>query len=372
MREGSHGGGSAEATLAERPLIATADAALLDWLLRLSAAAGVEPDVAYDAVGARRAWAGAPLVVVGGDLAAALGATAPPRRPGVLLVAADPDDDTIFRWAVAVGAEKVGSMPAAESWLVDELADAAERRSGRGGTDGVALCVIGGRGGAGASTLAAALSLTGARRGLRTMLVDADPLGGGLDLVVGGESAAGIRWPELASARGRLRSAALREVLPRVDGLTLLSCDRGDSLTLDPTAVRSVLAAGQRAHDLVVVDLPRRIDPAAEEALARCLAVLLLVPAEVRAASSASRVAAELGALGARTEVVVRGPAPSGLPAEAVADALGLPLLAEMRAQPGLPKTLERGEPPGRSGRGPLARLCHKVLDALLQSAVAA
>jgi secretion/DNA translocation related CpaE-like protein len=363
---------TAERPPGARPLIATGDPTLLDWLLRLSAAAGIEPEVAYDATGARRAWAQAPLVVVGGDLAAAVAATSPPRRPGVLLVAADPDDEAIFRWAVDVGAEKVGSMPAAEAWLVDDMADAAERRTGQGASDGVTLCVVGGRGGAGASTLAAALALTATRRGLHTMLVDADPLGGGLDLVVGGENVAGIRWPELSSARGRLRSATLREVLPRVDDLTVLSCDRGEPLTLDATAVRSVLAAGARAHDLVVVDLPRRIDPPAEEGLARCAAVVLLVPAEVRAASSASRVAAELESLGARVELVVRGPAPSGLPAEAVADSLGLALLAEMRAQPGLAEALERGEPPGRSGRGPLARLCRTVLDVLVQTAVAA
>src|SRR3712207_8052527 len=45
-----------------RPLIVTADASLLDDLLRLAAAAGVEPEVAADAGAARRSWSTATAV----------------------------------------------------------------------------------------------------------------------------------------------------------------------------------------------------------------------------------------------------------------------------------------------------------------------
>ncbi|MET0520651.1 MAG: hypothetical protein ABW156_01565, partial [Jiangellaceae bacterium] len=52
---------------AARSLVLTADEALLDELLRLAAAAGVEVDVAPDRVAARPRWQAAPLVVVGDD-----------------------------------------------------------------------------------------------------------------------------------------------------------------------------------------------------------------------------------------------------------------------------------------------------------------
>ena len=56
-----------------------------------------------------------------------------------------------------------------------------------------------------------------------TLLVDLDPLGGGLDLLLGAERLAGLRWPDLAGARGRLGGGMLRDALPRLDGLSLLS-----------------------------------------------------------------------------------------------------------------------------------------------------
>src|SRR3712207_7123198 len=50
--------------------------------------------------------------------------------------------------------------------------------------------------------------------GLRTLLVDADPLGGGLDLVLGWEQVDGLRWPSLAEADGRVDPPALLQALP--------------------------------------------------------------------------------------------------------------------------------------------------------------
>jgi hypothetical protein len=64
--------------------------------------------------------------------------------------------------------------------------------------------------------------------------------------------------------------------------------------------------------------------------------------------------------------VAVRGPSPSRLDATAVAEAMGLPLAGPLlRPEPGLPAAIERGEPPVRRGRGPLASFCATLLDAL-------
>lgn len=216
--------------------------------------------------------------------------------------------------------------------------------------------------GAGASTLSAALSLTAVGLGWAALLVDADPLGEGIDLVLGGEAAAGLRWPDLVATRGRLSPPALHDALPRVDGLPVLSWDRGGDLALPAEALGAVLDAGVRGSRLTVVDLPRHPGDATLAALARSDVVLLVVRAEVRAAAAAARVALAVAPHTRDLRVVVRGPAPSGLPADAVAGSLGLPLAGRLRAEPGLSAALERGEPPARRRRGPLADFCRRFL----------
>ncbi|MDQ1603125.1 MAG: hypothetical protein QOE01_970 [Actinomycetota bacterium] len=351
-----------------RPLLVTADPTLLDELLRLAAAAGVDPDVAADVAAARPHWSGAALVVLGADLAEAAARRGLPRRPDVVLVGRDLDDADIWSCAVDAGAETVMLLPDAQSMLVNKLGESADRAV----TASTTVGVVGGRGGAGASTLATALALTGARSGLQTMLVDGDPLGGGIDLLVGGEDTRGLRWPDLVSSEGRVNGRDLRDSLLDVGDLRVLSWDRGEALSIPAPAMRSVLAAAGRTSDLVVVDLPRRIDPAAEVALAAAALTLLVVPAELRAVAAAARVAAGLGRLTDEVRVVVRGPAPGGLTAALVADSLALLLAGWLRAEPGLEQALERGVPPSRGGRGPLARLCRQVLDELVGPGAAA
>jgi secretion/DNA translocation related CpaE-like protein len=348
-----------------RPLLATADPDALDDLLRLAATAGVEVDVAADLPAVRQRWAAAPLVVVGPDLVDRVADGRLPRRAKVVVLGRDLDDGSIWQRAVEVGAEHVVFLPDAEPWLVEALADAAEGA----GREGVLVAVLGGRGGAGATTLSAALALTAVRRDLRTLLVDGDPFGGGIDLVFGGERTAGLRWPELGATRGRVPAAALTEALPTMPaagGLSVLSWDRGDPAHLPVDAVQAVLGAARRSCDLVVVDLPRSLDEAGLEVLAASTATLLVVPAEVRATAAAARVAARAGLLCRDLRLVVRGPAPGGLTSAQVARALGLPLAGDLRAEPGLEADLESGEAPGQRARSPLAGLCARLLDELL------
>lgn len=346
----------------DRPLLVTADADVLDDLLRLAATAGVELEVAPDATGAQRAWASAPLVVVGPDAAARCARARLPRRAGVVLLGGDLDDAGVWQLAVEVGAEHVLFLPDAEPWLVGALADAAEGP----GSDGVVVAVLGGRGGAGATTLACALAVSAERLGHRTLLVDGDPLGGGIDLVFGGELQAGLRWPDLGATRGRVPAAALAEALPRLHDLAVLSWGREATPTVPAAAVRSVLAAGRRTYDLVVVDLPRALDDGAREVLPLACLTLLVVPAEVRAAAAAARVAAPAALLCRDLRVIVRTPGPGGLGAREVASALRLPLAGELRPEPGLEAALERGEPPGRRARSPLGVCCEGLLAEVL------
>ncbi|MBP0456506.1 septum site-determining protein Ssd [Streptomyces montanisoli] len=335
-----------------RPLILTEDVELLDDLLRLCAAAGADPAVHHKLPEERGSWEAAPLVLVGDDAAARCRGAV--RRPGVVLVGRDEDDPAVWQRAVEIGAECVVCLPDAEGWLVDRLADAAEGAAEHAVTVGV----IGGRGGAGASTLACALAVTAARAGRRTMLVDADPLGGGLDVLLGAEQADGRRWPDFAASKGRVAGTALEESLPRLHDLRVLSWDRGDAVAVGPDAMRSVLAAARRRGGVVVVDLPRRIDEPAAEALAQLDVGLLVVPAELRAVAAAERVASMVRMVLRDLRAVVRAPYAAGLDDAWVAEALGLPLAGELPPEPGLSDALDRGAPPGARAKGPLASFC--------------
>jgi len=345
-----------------RPLVCVRDPDLADTLLRLGAAAGADVEVPLDPIGARPFWIGAPLVVVGMDVAVEYATARLPYRGGLILAADEqrthPDDPIVWRVASELGAEHVVFLPTAEAWLVDRYTEAVSgpRAAGR------VVAVVGGRGGAGASVLSTALAVTAARNGFRTMLVDADPLGGGLDLLLGREGTAGLRWPDLVDTAGRVSPPALADALPRVGELCVLSWDRGDVLTVPAEAAEAALDAGRRSSDLMVVDLPRRPDDAAVRALQAADLTLLVVPAEVRACAAASRVAQAVRPHCARLACVVRGPAPAGLRSADLATALELPLAGVLRAEPRLASALERGDVPAASGRGPLAEFCRRLL----------
>jgi secretion/DNA translocation related CpaE-like protein len=344
------------------PLIVTQDEALLDDLLRLCAAAGAEPEVAFGAPPPAASWESAPLVLVGSDDTTRLRGAA--RRKGVLLVGRDLDDQEVWRRAVDIGADHVLFLPDAESWLVDRIADVAEGVS----EPALTIGVVGGRGGAGASTLACALAVTAARDGRRSMLIDGDPLGGGLDILLGAERAGGLRWPDLADSRGRVNTGALEESLPRLDALSVLSWDRSDSVVIPPQAMRSVLGAARRRGGVVVVDLPRRVDESVAESLTQIDVGLLVVPAELRAVAAATRVASAVSMVLKDLRVVARGPFTSGLGDEEIARLIGLPLAGELPSEPGLAEARDGGRPPGASGRGPLARFCSAFLTQALPS----
>ncbi|OIJ89738.1 septum site-determining protein Ssd [Streptomyces colonosanans] len=342
------------------PLIVTEDAELLDDLLRLCAAAGVRPEVHPRVPRQRGGWEAAPLVIVGDD--AARRAQGAARRRGVVLVARDQDDSDVWRRAVEIGADHVLLLPDGEQWLVDRIADVAEGA----GRPALTVGVIGGRGGAGASTLACALAVTSAREGTRTLLVDADPLGGGLDVLLGGETAEGLRWPAFAASRGRVGGGALEESLPRLHALRVLSWDRGDTVAVPPQAVRAVLAAARRRGGAVVVDLPRRVDEGVAEVLAQVDVGVLVVPAELRAIAAAQRVASAAGMVLGDLRIAVRGPYAPGLDDREVARLLGLPLVGEV---PHETPPRDGSVPPGGAARGPLARFSSAFWERALAGA---
>lgn len=339
-----------------RALLITADPGLHDELQRLAAAAGATCESARDPAAALRGWAGAALVLVGADLVTDLAVIAPARRRGVHVVAWGSVPDQVFRPAVAVGAESVVELPRHGDRVTELLTDLGEERAVRG----LAVGVIGGCGGAGATTFAAALAQVASRQGT-SVLVDVDPLGPGGDRTLGLEERPGVRWNDLAHTTGRLSARELRQALPRAGTLAVLTWSPGEPRQVPPAAAREALSAARRGHDLVALDLPRRPDEVSEELAPRCDLVLVVVTDTLTGLSAARRVVAGLPDP-ARARLVVRGPCADP---DAVARAVGLPVLLTMADQRGLSESIELGLGPVRGRRGPLARAAGEVLGRL-------
>jgi secretion/DNA translocation related CpaE-like protein len=340
-------------------LAVLAEPALRDELDRVAAAVGVRVVHAGSALPvSRKTWSAAAAVVL--DEAAARGCAhsgLPRRAHVVVLTSSDPAPPT---WAAAieVGARHVLRLPAQEHDLVRELADAGESVRDNG-APGVVVAVIGGCGGAGASLFAVALALAAAD----SMLVDLDPWGGGIDLLVGAETTPGVRWPDLALQGGRLNWSAVREALPHHRGISMLSGTRR-GYELDAGAVQAVVDAGRRGGATVVCDVPRRLTDAAQIALESADLVVVVSPCDVRACAATATVVSVLAGINPNIGLVVRGPSPGGLRAEEVAAIADVPLLASMKPYPRLAEQLEHGGLRLRR-RSALAAAARRVLAVL-------
>jgi len=352
---------------ARRPLILCGDPELLDELLGICLAAAVEAEVSADPSASWGAWTRSPIVLVGHDLAhrvgRAVGVGRLTRRPDAILVTrrAHSTDPALLACGIEWGASEVRAMPGDASLLVDRVIAAVEG-NGRAGT---VVGIVGGKGGAGASTLCAALAVAALRRDAVPALLDADPLSGGMDLVLD-FGAPGLRWSELLGEPGRIPAAALRVSSGRSP--TVVSWGRGSD---DEGVVRrgwppgswsGVVDCARRACDVVILDLPRRWDVLGA-VVGAVPSVLVVVPADVAGCAAAARVCAELRQAVQQVSLVVRGPGP--LATTHIGDALAMPVAASLRSESSVASAWERGEPPGRNP-GALARCADRLLDDLL------
>jgi secretion/DNA translocation related CpaE-like protein len=340
------------------------DAALRDDVDRVAAAVGLPVVHAADPSG-RNVWTGAVAVLLDVAAAGRCADRALPRRGRVVLVVRAAPEAADFQAAIAVGAQRVILLPDHDGELMAELSDAADacREQDR---RGAVVGVIAGRGGAGASIFATALARTAAD----ALLVDADPWGGGIDLVLGCESQPGLRWPDLTLQGGRLSYSALRDALPQRHGVRVLSGSRSGT-DIEAAPLGAVIDAGSRGGATVICDLPRRSTGAVETVLDAADLVVVIAPADVRSCAAAAAITPWVSAANPNAGVVVRGPSPGGLGSADVAQLVGLPLLAAMRAQPGVADALERGGLRVRR-RSPLAVAARRVLTVLHRHQAAA
>lgn len=351
-----------------RGVLGVVDAGTVVQTLRSVAAATDQTFVESTRPVGRADWEAADLVVLDAVAARECAARLPRRERVVLVVDGAP---TLTDWqaATAVGADRVLGIPEDEAALVAVFGESGARNTG----DGAVVAVVGGCGGAGASSLAAAVALEAARPRSTagptpwTLLVDADPLGAGLDLLLGIEGQPGLRWSGLAVEGGRVSADALRAALPSYSPtLSVLACDRhvGDTGAPTPTAATAVAEAGRSVGGLVVCDVPRLPSSVGDSLLDVADLVVVVVPATVRGGVAAEHVVARVSERNPNQGIVVRGPAPGGLRSSDLAESLSAPLLAAIRPEPGIELMLERGRfATGR--RSPLAAGARAVLDVL-------
>lgn len=347
------------------------DSRLVDEVRQLCAMAGQQLQVCAQPSEVVRLCRHASLVILDGEALDVAGQALRDQPADVVVITDDARRLSIWEAAVRVGASRVLTRPSDNALLLELVVLASERT----GPAGPLLAVIGGRGGAGASTLAVALSWAAAEQRRQVTALDLDPFGGGLDVALGLERMDGLRWSQLGSTRGVVASAALREQLPAVGGVAVLSvatsvAHDGEATALpDSAALTSVLEATRRGGGVAVADLPRWSTEAADAVLAECTAVLLVVPAEVRAVSSATTCAHRLRSLCDDIRVVVRLDGRSRLRDRDVTSALGLDLLATVRQEAGLSAAADRGEVIRWLRRARLGRTAKQMVDQLLSGA---
>jgi secretion/DNA translocation related CpaE-like protein len=322
--------------LTSGPLILTRDTRLVDELQRLCAAASVTPLLVREPELVRRPWPTSSCVLVGDDWASAISELDLDRRDDVVLVAHAPETAAVWQRAVLVRADHVAVLPDAQRWLVDWLAETRDRDAGTG----VAVGVMGARGGAGSSVFASALALAAAE-GRQTVLIDADPLGGGIDLIVGCEHVPGLRWDDLRETQGRVSGSALRAALPVHEGLAVLSARSYG--TPEPHQVRDLVGTARRGADLVVVDLARRLDEPMITLAGALDVIVIVTTAEVRAIAGARHIVAALEGTCSDLRVVVRASRRQTLIMEDIVGSLGVPIAGVTSTRPSLQRSLDEG-----------------------------
>ena len=259
----------------------------------------------------------------------------------------DDDDDEVIR------------LPSGTSDLVGALMAPVAAQTGR------LVAVVGAVGGCGASTLAVALAVRASARG-RALLVESDPRGTGVDLILGAESEPGLRVEDVRAELGGPDPDALWEAVPAGDaGCRVLARARGRHTAIGAPACDGALGAAlahRSAGGLVVCDAGGAAGDA--PVLVRADFVVVVTRADLQGAVAAGRTTGDRR----RPTLVVRTRRGDPLHAADVADSAGI---AAYRAFPevGAVRHLAGSGDLGRAlgrGRGGRVRRLAGLADALL------
>lgn len=322
---------------------------------RIVAAAGGQLRVVADVADAAKYWDAAAAVLVGSDVRE----LPPRRRAPAVLVGLNGEGDSLWHLATALGAERVAVLPDAAAWLAEYLSRSRSPEAG-----GLVLGITGGCGGAGATTAAIWIAQAAAGLGVRVLLVDGDPWGGGLELALAAEETPGLRWPDLSDASGSIDPEQLADSLPVAGGFSFLSWpgSRDRQAPVDAATTGGVLDAARRGYELVVVDIGRGTEPVRMFAW-DCDRILVVVPAQLKAAVATARLLHELPPVEAA--LLVRGKAGAALDAGLIADAVGLPVQGRVPELRGVTAAGENGRLLDVGKRRSVRHFAASVLDLL-------
>jgi hypothetical protein len=225
------------------------------------------------------------------------------------------------------------------------------------------VTVVGAVGGVGASTLAALLARRWAADGEHVTLVDLDPVGGGIEVLLGIEAVEGVRWADLGGVRGTLDGADLDGLLPTWRGVEVLSGDR-QAGPVEGEALRAVWSALSGAGRLVVADLPghalRHADDRPGPIVGRD--VLLVTGQDVVGVAGGVRVR---GTLGPRVRVALRRRAGARVAPLEAARLLDADLAGLLPTDRSLAGATDRGLGPLVAPWSPLGRSVRRIARGL-------
>lgn len=315
-------------------LLCTRDPLVVEAVQVSAAALQVDLRVVADAAALSAAWRDASVRLLGVDSASRWGLVG----DGEAFVIGTSTDE-LARCSAELGIP-VLPLPDGAGRLATVMSRAVRTTTRQGRV----ITLLGASGGLGVSTLVVSLALLAADEGEPSVAVDLATASGGLDLLAGVEAAEGVRWPDLARARGELGD--LSQALPRAGGAAILSHGRGGAPPPTDEAVTAVLGALSRSVGLTLVDAgrggpPGRIDRA-----------LLVVGADVRSVAAAQMLCPEVAG------VIVRSGPGRNIPGDVVARTLGLECLGVVRHDKAVPRLAELGLPPVP---GPARRLQRDV-----------
>ena len=334
-------------------LLVTADSRIINVVKSVVDPMGIDILVVTSPLIAREIWEGAEFVLVGSDLAGECVENLAPRRAHLVVVHVRDQSEIaaltetnyerdIWRHAVALGAENVLELPAANFWLIDALSPFVVPAIPVNNV----ISVIGGSGGAGASTFAANLAAFAVTQNMTAVVIDLDQFGGGIDLILGAEEIPGTRWPDIDPGAGRIAGDTLTAALPRVNGVSFLSQSRGAVGEVTIEVVAAVIDAARRAFDLVVLDLPREQSECNGLLISQSLVTCVITRNHVRAIAASIAVSQWVIKLGNQSHFVLISDS-KGLGLPDVCGALGDQGLAEIAFMPAMTTRADEGDPPG-------------------------
>lgn len=246
-------------------------------------------------------------------------------------------------------------LPAQAADLLRALGALSLRGEPDTATAGAVIAVVGAAGGAGASTLAAAVCT---RAGAGSVLVDAHPRSGGLDLLMGIEEVPGARWGEIELGEGVIARADLLRALPATaEQIGVLTSAR--TTIVDPFPLRhddvDAAVAACSSDGVTVIDAPADAIPP------RCDYVGIVVTAQLRPAAAAASIVTQCDAAGVEHGLILRDCAWASLNPAELERVTGSRVLTRLRTCRGLARTIERGGLPKRLPR-PLANAADAML----------